>query len=263
MNDRFSEHHIEVIRTARYWTLGPEEGAREVWYGLHGYRQLGRRFLRRFEPIDDGTRLVVAPDALSRFYVSSGSGRHGAESVVGGTWMTRDDRDAEIRDYVRYLDRLARKVGATGSAIATGSDGEARDAGGADPGAADPGAAYRRGLAGGSGPEAGAPTVTVLGFSQGVATACRWVALGDVRPDRLLLWGDVSPPDLDLERAAERFAGIDVILVRGSDDRALAPHLVEQEAERLASASIDYQVVRYEGGHDIDADTLVALAGSG
>lgn len=217
------EHHIEVVRTARYWTLGPEDGAAEVWYGLHGYRQLGRRFLRRFQPIDDGGRLIVAPDALSRFYVSKESGRHGAESVVGGTWMTRDDRDAEIRDYVRYLDRLSEEVGAVGDSV----------------------------------------PVTVLGFSQGVATACRWVTLGEVRPTRLILWGDVTPPDLDLPRAADSFAGIDVVMVRGDGDRALSPRLVEEEADRLATAGIDYRMVRYDGGHDIDADTLQALAGSG
>lgn len=224
MSREYQEHHIEVVRTARYWTLGPRSGPGELWYGLHGYRQLGRRLLRRFEPIDDGSRLVVAPDALSRFYVSQERGRHGAASVVGGTWMTRDDREAEIHDYVRYLDRLHDRV--------TAEAGEA-------------------------------PPVTILGFSQGVATACRWVTLGDVRPARLILWGDVSPPDLDLERAAERFADVDVVLVRGDSDGALAPQLVEEEAERLASASIAHRIVRYDGGHDIDPETLKALASEG
>lgn len=214
------EHHLEVVRTARYWTLGPTEGPSEVWYGLHGYKQLGRRFLRRFNSIDDGRRLVVAPDALSRFYISNESGRHGAESIVGGTWMTKDDREAEIRDYVGYLDRLSEAIGATGASV----------------------------------------PVTVLGFSQGVATACRWVTLGAVRPGRLILWGDVSPPDLDLPRAAKSFQGVDVVLVRGEGDRALAPRLVEEEAERFRSAGIDYRTVRYDGGHDIDAETLIGLA---
>ena len=211
------EHHLEVARTARYWTVGDE-----LWFVLHGYRQLARRFLRRFEPIDDGRRLVVAPEALSRFYVSAGEGRHGAASVVGATWMTREDREHEITDYVRYLDRLAERV--------------------------------RGGLAAPPG------RVVVLGFSQGVATATRWVVHGSVRPDRLLLWGDFTPPDLDVERARGALEGVDVVTVRGSEDPALSPRLAEEEAVRLAGAGVRVRPIRYEGGHDIDADTLRALA---
>ncbi|MDX1494920.1 MAG: hypothetical protein R3253_12705, partial [Longimicrobiales bacterium] len=104
------EHHLAVTKTARYWTLGDEDGAHDVWFVLHGYKQLARRFLRRFEGIDRRRRLIVAPEGLSRFYVRSGGGRHGAESVVGASWMTREERLVEIADYVGYLDRLAEVV---------------------------------------------------------------------------------------------------------------------------------------------------------
>lgn len=217
------EHHIAVERTARYWTLGTPETAEEVWLVLHGYKQLARRFVRRFAPIDDGRRLIVAPEALSRFYVSSTEGRHGAASVVGATWMTREDRRSEIRDYVGYLDRLAEHVADLTGAVPR----------------------------------------TVLGFSQGVATATRWVVHGETRPDRLVLWGDVSPPDLDLELARVRFDPVDVVMVRGAHDRALDPGLVDEERSRLSEAGVTYRTVRYDGGHDIEADTLAALAGEG
>ena len=216
------EHHIEVTKTARYWTLGQPEKAREVWLVLHGYKQLARRFLRRFTPIDDGTRLVVAPEALSRFYVSAEEGRHGSASVVGATWMTREDRLSEIADYVRYLDALAVEV----RSQCTESD---------------------------------AP-VTVLGFSQGVATAARWVTHGDIVPRRLVLWGDFSPPDLDFDRARVALEHVDVALVRGRQDRALSATLAQEESARLADAGIDYTTILYDGGHDIDADALVRLA---
>ena len=93
------EHRITVSRAARYFTLGRLE--REVWFVLHGYGQLAGRFLRHFDPIDDGSRLVVAPEGLSRFYVSENSAER-----VGATWMTKEDRLAEIDDYVRYLDAV-------------------------------------------------------------------------------------------------------------------------------------------------------------
>jgi len=214
------EHHIRVARTARYWTAG-NPAATDVWFVLHGYRQLAKRFLRRFEAIASDRRLVVAPEALSRFYVSSGGGRHGVESVVGATWMTREDRDAEIADYVGYLDRLAARIG--------DGRGDAR-------------------------------SISVLGFSQGVATACRWAVLGSIRPGRLILWGDFLPPDLDLVEARRRLVGVDVVLVRGSGDGALSPALAEAESARIDAAALDVRRVVYSGGHDIHRETLEALA---
>jgi len=101
------ERHLEIRKTARYWVLGADVAQpQEVWVVLHGYRQLAERFLRRFRHLADGTRRIVAPEALSRFYVGRSAGRHGSESLVGATWMTKEDRENEIRDYVRYLDQL-------------------------------------------------------------------------------------------------------------------------------------------------------------
>ena len=221
------EHRIQVPRTARYLTLGPSD-ASEIWIVLHGYGQLASRFLRRFAPVDDETRLIVAPEALNRFYVGHEPGRHGAESVVGATWMTREARQDEIGDYVRYLDLLADEV---------------LSGDGADPSA-------RR--------------LHVLGFSQGVATASRWVTQGRVRPERLILWGDFLPPDLDVERARSRWAGVEVILVRGDADRSVQNDALQQgEDEQLARLGHPVRTVRYAGGHDIDADTLTALVREG
>lgn len=220
------EHHLEVVRTARYWVLGEDApDPREAWFVLHGYKQLARRFLRRFEPLADGTRLIVAPEALSRFYTGAERGRHGPTSVVGATWMTREDRLREIEDYVRYLDRLSQVV------------------------LAEAGHDLR---------------VVVLGFSQGVATAARWTALGAVRAHRLVLWADLLPPDLDGEKAAAAWAGMDVVLVRGDADGAFADQaLLEAERARLEAWGVRPRVHRYAGGHDIPPDVLVEVAAGG
>jgi predicted esterase len=168
---------------------------------------------------------VVAPEALSRFYAGSERGRHGPGSAVGATWMTREDREHEIRDYVAYLDALDR--------------------------------AQRAVL------PAPPPDVTVLGFSQGVATAARWTVLGAMRPRRLVLWGDFIPPDLDLARAREAWAATEVVLVRGKEDPVLRDaRLAEAEAGRLEGAGLAPRVVSYERGHEIHEPTLLALAGA-
>ena len=105
------ERHIRVARTARYYTLGSAgTHLREVWLVCHGYRQLARRFLSRFADLDDGTRLIVAPEGLSRFYLHDPASGHGKEVPIGATWMTREDRENEITDYVGFLDGVLDEV---------------------------------------------------------------------------------------------------------------------------------------------------------
>jgi predicted esterase len=212
------EHHLEVMRTARYWTLGDASGADDVWVVMHGYKQLARRFMRRFQPIAGEGRLIVAPEALSRFYASAEKGRHGPASVVGASWMTREDRLVEIRDYVAYLDRVADVTVPRGA------------------------------------------RVTALGFSQGTATAARWVTLGKVEPARLVLWAGYVPHDMDVERARDAFSRTELVLVRGDQDPGLNPELAAAERATLEGAGIPHRIVTYSGGHEIDAATLADIA---
>jgi predicted esterase len=99
------EHHIQVSRSARYFTLG-EVGPdlKQVWLVCHGYSQMAKQFVRYFRVLDDGSRLIVAPEGLSRFYLDHATG------AIGASWMTREDRLSEIDDYVRYLDTLHNHV---------------------------------------------------------------------------------------------------------------------------------------------------------
>ena len=66
-----SEHYVTARRTARFLTMGASEQPSELWFACHGYGQLASTFIRDLSPLDDGTRLIVAPEALSRFYVGS------------------------------------------------------------------------------------------------------------------------------------------------------------------------------------------------
>ena len=104
------EHSLRISRTARFVVYGEPATAPEAWFVLHGYRQLADRFMRRFTElpgVDEGRRVVIAAEALNRFYVEEETtGAHGPDARVGGAWMTRHAREDEIRDYVDYLDRL-------------------------------------------------------------------------------------------------------------------------------------------------------------
>lgn len=91
--------YLTVPRTARYYEIGNPQ-ADELWIVLHGYGQLAQYFIRHFQMADDGSRWIVAPEALSRFYLDAAYNR------VGASWMTREDRHLEIQDQHAYLDLL-------------------------------------------------------------------------------------------------------------------------------------------------------------
>jgi predicted esterase len=97
--------------------------------------------------------------------------------------------------------------------------------------------------------------VTVLGFSQGTATASRWTALGSSRVDRLIVWGGEIPPDLDLKRLRVP----SLTLVYGTRDEFFTPKIVAATESRLREHKIPYELVPFDGGHEIDEATLRLL----
>ncbi|HKP16118.1 MAG TPA: hypothetical protein VJT85_08635 [Gemmatimonadaceae bacterium] len=219
-----TSHSLHVRRTARYYTIGPIHGfPRELWIVAHGYAQLARRFVKWFSPLDDGTRLIVAPEGLSRFYLDPVAERRAqAEPRVGATWMTREDRESEITDYVDYLEHLASEV--------------------------------RRHLSGAG------PRIVVLGFSQGTATVCRWLASSDLRADQIVLWSGGIPPELDVAAWSARLHGAALTLVAGESDEMVPASAVVAEGERLSAAGVAFNLLRYPGGHRLEADALKRLA---
>lgn len=91
-------HKITVPKTAHYFTLGtPGPHIRQIWFVCHGYAQLADEFLKEFEMLDDGTRLVIAPEGMNHFY------RKGFDGPIVANWMTRRNREDEICDYCQFL----------------------------------------------------------------------------------------------------------------------------------------------------------------
>jgi predicted esterase len=224
------EHHVRIERTARYYTLGPtNDGVRELWFVLHGYGNLAARFLRSFEELDDGSRRIVAPEALNRFYLVAPEKAPANERPVGATWMTTEDRESEIVDYIDYLDVVAdeelRRIPKN-----------ARDS----------------------------LRIRVLGFSQGTATAARWVSRGQLRPHQLICWGGGLPPDLDIASldGAVGLHNTSLLIVLGTDDQYATPSLIEEQERRLRDAHFQFHLLRFEGGHYIDRATLREVASS-
>lgn len=91
--------YIKVSKTARIATHGNPK-AKRLWVVLHGYGQLVPFFIRHFQGLHPEENFVIAPEGLHRFYLNGTSGR------VGASWMTKEEREQDIKDYIAYLDQL-------------------------------------------------------------------------------------------------------------------------------------------------------------
>jgi predicted esterase len=215
-------HHLRVERTARYFTLGGDSGApKAIWFVLHGYGQLAGQFVKYFADLADADTLIVAPEAMNRFYLVSVNKAPAPERPVGATWMTREDRESEIADYVEYLDALYEDI--------------VRKNGSEPP-----------------------TTVNVIGFSQGAATATRWLMHGRARVDHLILWGGLLPPDAELTHGRPP-RGVPLTFVIGNRDHYVTAEMVSNETARLARLEIPFQLVDFEGGHVISRSVFPQL----
>ena len=96
-------HRYLVPRTVRYYEAGEPVNGGPLWIVLHGYGQLARFFLRKFEAFE-GQAHVVAPEGPNRFYLGDGYER------IGANWMTREERGAEIAEHVEQLARRGHRL---------------------------------------------------------------------------------------------------------------------------------------------------------
>lgn len=210
--------HITIQRSARIFLLGTSQQIDDLWIVCHGYGQLPGRWLHEFEPIGAAGRLIVAPEGLHRFYLDP-TAVPASKRRVGVSWMTREDRETDIKDYVSYLDRVVDHVLPAGKDV----------------------------------------RVRALGFSQGCATVCRWAALGATSLNDLVLWAGEVPYDLDMQPAVQRLRQTRIVLASGTQDDTVPQQVQRRNHELLDAAGLSYEVHEYEGGHHLDAALLAAL----
>ena len=207
---------IQISKSAKYVTLGQVTDALEqLWYIFHGYGQLANDILQEFSYFDKGTRLFVAPEGLSRFYIN------GTEGKVGASWMTSEERLTEISDYIQYIKAVHEKVTSEM-------------------------------------PDKDIKTV-LFGFSQGVATVCRWLEQLQVDADKLILWAGTIPPETDLWRIKAHYPSLEVYLIAGTQDPYARSDIIREQEERLEKAALNYRKIRFDGKHELHPPTLVKL----
>lgn len=198
------EHHFKVEKTARYFTIGNPEKAKVILLALHGYGQLAQFFIRKFDSLNNDY-FIVAPEGLHRFYLNGSSGR------VGASWMTKEDRLADIHDNTLFLDQILSDF-------------------------------YQK---------FHFEKTIVLGFSQGGATAARWINESKNRIDHFISWASVYPPDLLIEENSNLKENYFVL---GNQDE----YFNETTSSETISfyKKIGFKTISFEGNHSIDKDIL-------
>jgi predicted esterase len=214
------EKELSFSFSARYFKLAPTSGAsREIWFVLHGYGQLAQYFLKNFQAVADRGITLIAPEALSRFYLEDVQSRaRSGNNRVGATWMTRENRLADIRNYITFLNQV-----------------------------------YTTEVTDQTTP------ISILGFSQGAATASRWVIDSNIKFNRLILWAGVFPPDMDFKTGKEVLQDKKIVLAYGNKDPFLNDDRFTEMKMLSEKLKITAEVITFEGAHEINQDALMRL----
>ena len=180
------EKHIQTTKTARYYTLGnPSKSITNVWFILHGYAQLANEFLKNFEFIEDNNTLIVAPEGMNKFYMRGFTGK------IGTAWMTKEDRETEIIDYINMIDNVYQEISKS--------------------------------------VDINKVEINVLGFSQGGHTASRWLNKQQPPVNKMILWGSGMPRDVVYKSNLVYWNSLKIKVVVGNKDRFISKEKLDEE----------------------------------
>lgn len=206
------ENHISYTRTGRYFTFGNPEKASTLLFALHGYGQLAQFFVRKFNMLYPDQFFVICPEGPHRFYQKGSAGR------VGASWMTKEDRLNDIKDYIVFLNTIMAEMES----------------------------------------EYHFDRRILLGFSQGGATASRWIAYGDYQFDTFLLWAAVFPPDMESSDHL-KFKSLKNYFIVGTEDEFISPEEAQKRQDELNQNNLPFEFVTFTGKHNIDPSLLKEL----
>lgn len=136
----------------------------------------------------------------------------GNSGRVGASWMTKEARETDITDNMDWLSALDNKIRS----------------------------------------EFHFEKKIILGFSQGGATAARWVNQ-DKSFDVTILWACIFPPDLSINSEIKTNSHVKHFVL-GTEDEYFSS---QQQCEAIDFyKKIGYNTHTFKGKHNIDADTL-------
>lgn len=96
-------------------------------------------------------------------------------------------------------------------------------------------------------------TITVFGFSQGSATACRWLSQLNEKIDRLIVWAGDIPEDVF---ESERLKAIPIEFVVGDEDEFISPETAKARIKSYQEAGFKINLTNYKGSHKVYPEVL-------
>lgn len=100
------------------------------------------------------------------------------------------------------------------------------------------------------------PIVKILGFSQGAATATRWVSQLSSPVNTLVLRAGGFAHDLDLGQIGEKLKHTEVLFVTGDSDELITPESISKQNELISMLSCEVKRLQFNGGHELDQTLL-------
>ncbi|UTW62692.1 phospholipase [bacterium SCSIO 12741] len=169
-------------------------------------------------------KVKVLDNGRSLVVVAEGLNRfylEGYNGRVGATWMTSDDREKDIEDNNNYLEDLV---------CAVTDQFTSRHC-----------------------------RIKVLAFSQGIATACRWMAATHYHVEEAVLWAGSLPPDLDWEATAHRWKKMKLHYVFGNQDEFFNREKIAGNEQLLKDQDIPYEFHLFDGKHEMNDEVLLGI----
>ncbi|MEE9430582.1 MAG: hypothetical protein V3V16_06045 [Melioribacteraceae bacterium] len=209
--------NITVKKSARYFTLGNlSEKTKTVWFVFHGYGQLANEFIDEFKTLENDSTFIVAPEALNKFYLRGFTGK------IGATWMTKEDRENEIHDYVQMINEIFTTI--------------------------EQEVDFKN------------IKINILGFSQGSHTVVRWLDKYHNKINNLLLWGTSFPRDCEYKKNSNYWKNIKTKIMIGTEDRFISKEMFEKEKVYLQTQNLNFKIYNFSGGHIIDKKLLSQIS---
>ncbi len=201
------KHELTVTKTARYFTLGElNKQTKTIWFVLHGYAQTAESFLESLASLQKKNTFIIAPEGLSRFYWKD------FISNPVASWMTRLDREEDIKDNLKYLDSLYYTIL---------KDVNLKEM-----------------------------QINFLGFSQGTATLSRWLFEDKIKVNKVVFYAGELSPDIDISLSAN-FQNANIEFIYGTKDRFISHSKVDKLKDYFLSKNIAINTKSFEGKHEI------------
>jgi predicted esterase len=206
--------YVDFSCRARYYTQGTlGEHTKYVWLVCHGYGHLSEYFKRKFQHLGE-EHFLIFPEGLHRFYLN------GTEGRVGASWMTKENRETDILNYVNYLDQVVSK--------------ELKQA-------------------------TSHYEFVAFGFSQGTATIGRWAMSTQQSVNHLVMWAGAFPKDVNLGVRKEKIEKMSVHIACGDEDEFINDERLNTHLRQLDEKEISYDLLHFKGTHDVPALALSEL----